>query len=98
MPSSRPYVVCHMGPSVDGRIVTDRWPNTTRLMREYNRIHTVLAGDAWIAGRVSMEAYAGKGRVPPRRSRGPLPRGDFIARRAKSYALTIDPRGKIVWG
>jgi 2,5-diamino-6-(ribosylamino)-4(3H)-pyrimidinone 5'-phosphate reductase len=98
MPSTRPYVICHMGPSVDGRIVTSRWKVAPRLMREYNRIHTLLAGDAWIAGRISMADYAAKGKVPPRRSREPLPRGDFIARRAKSYALTIDPKGKIVWG
>lgn len=39
-------------------------------------------------GRISMEPYAGKKKVPRRKVRAPIPRTDFIARRdAKSYAI-----------
>jgi 2,5-diamino-6-(ribosylamino)-4(3H)-pyrimidinone 5'-phosphate reductase len=93
-----PYVICHMLPSVDGRIVTTRWELSSSATAEYERIGSMLKGDAWIIGRVSMAPYAGKGRVPKRASREPIERKDFIARRdAESYAIAIDPSGKLVW-
>ncbi|ACG74504.1 bifunctional deaminase-reductase domain protein [Anaeromyxobacter sp. K] len=95
--SGRPYVICHMGPSVDGRIVTDGWPRSARLSAEYERIHAALGADAWIIGRISMEPYAGRAPLPPR-ARGRLPRTDFIARSdAPSYAIALDPSGKLRW-
>jgi hypothetical protein len=45
-----------------------------------------------------MEPYAGKARVPKRRSRRAIPREDFIAPHdATSYAIAIDPSGKLTW-
>jgi hypothetical protein len=35
--SSRPYVICHMGPSIDGRIVTKGWKVSGSLGAEYER-------------------------------------------------------------
>ncbi|GAO01398.1 RibD family protein [Anaeromyxobacter sp. PSR-1] len=96
--SGRPYVICHMGPSVDGRIVTDRWPGSARLSAEYERIHRALAADAWIIGRVSMEPYAGRAPLPPGGRRVRIPRTDFVARAdAPSYAIALDPSGKLRW-
>ena len=94
--SDRPYVICHMAPSVDGRIVTRGWPALAGLSAEYERTAAALRGDAWIIGRVSMEPYAGKAAVPARGAR--LPRTDFVARTdAPSYAIAIDPGGKLRW-
>ncbi|HEX2831594.1 MAG TPA: RibD family protein [Thermoanaerobaculia bacterium] len=92
----RPYVICHMAPSLDGRIVTTHWENTGAVTKEYERTASTLKGDAWIIGRVSMEPYAGKTRVP-RRKVEPIPREDFIAGKADSYAIAIDPSGKLTW-
>lgn len=94
----RPYVICHMLPSIDGRIVVSHWPIREAMSREYERTAATFDADAWIIGRISMESYAGKARVPKRRSREPIPRTDFIARRdAESYAIAIDPSGKLRW-
>ncbi len=96
--SDRPHVICHMGPSVDGRIVLRGWKlSRAALVREYERTAATLRGDAWIIGRISMEPYAGKAAVPA--YRGPrLPRTDFVARDdAPSYAIAIDPSGKLRW-
>jgi riboflavin biosynthesis pyrimidine reductase len=94
----RPYVVCHMGPSLDGRIVTDRWWVRRALTTEYERTAATFDADAWIIGRVSMEPYAGKARIPPLRGRARVPRGDFVARTdAPSYAVALDPGGKLRW-
>jgi hypothetical protein len=47
-------------------------------------------------GRISMEPYAGKARVPSRKVPHPIPRTDFMARRdAESYAIALDPSGKL---
>jgi 2,5-diamino-6-(ribosylamino)-4(3H)-pyrimidinone 5'-phosphate reductase len=95
--SGRPYVICHMVPSVDGRIVTKGWPLPRGLLSEYERTAATLGGDAWIIGRVSMEPYAGRAPLP-RGSAARLPRTDFVARSdARSYAIAIDPGGKLRW-
>jgi 2,5-diamino-6-(ribosylamino)-4(3H)-pyrimidinone 5'-phosphate reductase len=95
--TGRPYVICHMLPSIDGRIVIRDW-NLNNATREYERTAATFNADAWIIGRISMEPYAGKTRVPTRRNRQPIPREDFIAEHdASSYAIAIDPSGKLTW-
>ena len=96
--AKRPYVVCHMVPSVDGRIVTGRWKMPPSTVAEYERTAATFDADAWMIGRISMEPYAGKARVPARKGAKPIPRKDFIARRdAESYAIALDPTGKLTW-
>jgi 2,5-diamino-6-(ribosylamino)-4(3H)-pyrimidinone 5'-phosphate reductase len=96
--TQRPYVICHMVPSLDGRIVTSGWKLPPGVYAEYERTAQTFHADAWMIGRVSMEPYAGKARVPARKGRQPIPRTDFIARRdAESYAIALDPSGKLRW-
>ncbi|WP_426752936.1 RibD family protein [Myxococcus sp. Y35] len=96
--AKRPYVICHMVPSLDGRIVTKGWKLSSRAMAEYERTAETFDADAWMIGRVSMEPYAGKAKVPARKAGEPIPRTDFIARRgAESYAIALDPSGKLTW-
>lgn len=93
----RPYVICHMLPSIDGRIVTTDWDLPTAT-REYERTAATFDADAWIIGRISMEPYAGKARVPVRKRTERIPREDFVATHAAdSYAIAIDPSGKLTW-
>jgi 2,5-diamino-6-(ribosylamino)-4(3H)-pyrimidinone 5'-phosphate reductase len=95
---ARPYVICHMAPSVDGRIVIDDWPRPRELTDEYERTGESFDADAWIIGRISMEPYAGRARLPTTASRVRIPRTDFVARPdATSYAIAIDPSGKLRW-
>lgn len=94
----RPYVICHMAPSVDGRIVTGGWRLPGLLVTEYERTASSFHADAWIIGRISMEPYAGNARVPAASPRARIPRTDFVARAdARSYAIAVDPRGKLRW-
>ena len=93
----RPYVICHMLPSIDGRIVVGDWKVPTAT-REYERTANTFDADAWIIGRVSMEPYAGKARVPGLKRGQPIARRDYVApHRASSYAIAIDPSGKLTW-
>jgi hypothetical protein len=52
--------LCHMVPSVDGRIETGAWRLPPGLLAEYERTGATFGADAWIIGRVSMEPYAGR--------------------------------------
>jgi len=95
--TKRPYVICHMLPSIDGRIVTRGW-DVKNASREYERTAATFDADAWIIGRISMEPYAGKARVPSRKNGGRIAREDFVAEHdATSYAIAIDPSGKLRW-
>jgi riboflavin biosynthesis pyrimidine reductase len=68
---------------------------------EYERTGSELGGDAWLCGRVTMQKdfakYAEKEPFQPesRKTAGPQP--PHIARKAKSYAIAADPRGKVHW-
>jgi len=70
----RPYVICHMSPSIDGKIVSKNWPSLKIAYAAYERTATTLAADAWIVGRVSMAPYAGKSRVPRLTRKQRMPR------------------------
>ena len=94
----RPYVICHMVPSVDGRIVTKGWKLSPIALAEYERTAETFNADGWMIGRISMEPYAGKAKVPVRKNPQPIPRTDFIARNdAEPYAIALDPSGKLTW-
>jgi riboflavin biosynthesis pyrimidine reductase len=97
--ADRPYVICHMVPSVDGRIVVGNWKIQGRpLIREYERTARILDAHAWIIGRISMEPYAGKARIPARARGGRIPRTDFVVTKgAPGYAIALDPSGKLRW-
>lgn len=92
----KPHVIVHMITSVDGRIVTSRWsPFEGR--GEYEKVHDLLAGDAWMCGRVTMSGYA-RGELYPATDEA-LPRTDHIARRdAPGYAVALDASGRLCWG
>jgi len=87
-----------MLPSIDGRIVTSNWNAGPVFTTEYERTAATFEADAWIIGRISMEPYAGKARLPRRRRQERIPRLDFVAvANAGSYAIAIDPSGKLTW-
>ena len=98
---ARPRVICHMMASVDGRIVTEGWPMSAEGRRQYELVHATYEPDAWICGRVTMEQHFAAGTRPDvevaRTYDGP-PRQDFVAPgKHDSFAIAVDPRGKLVW-
>ena len=98
---TRPRVICHMLASVDGRIVTDGWPLSEQGGRQYEVVHSTYTPDAWICGRVTMEQHFAAGtRSEAEVARvhdGPS-RDDFLAPGDHaSFAIAVDPRGKLVW-
>jgi len=101
--SRRPRVICHMGTSIDGRIVVHGWPDAVSeaVRREYERVHESYEADAWICGRVTMEPFAGGTRAEvdvAREHSGIVQRDDFRALgEFDSYAFAIDASGRLAW-
>ena len=55
----KPYVICHMNASVDGRILGSRWrPAENRMAGLFERLHDELGGGSWLIGRVTGSEYA----------------------------------------
>ena len=101
--SRRPRVICHMGASVDGRIVVDGWPESAAaaVRRQYELVHESYGADGWMCGRVTMEPFAGGVRSEAdvaREHTSGAPREDFRAPGAHdSFAFAIDPNGRLAW-
>jgi len=55
----KPYVICHMNASIDGRILGSRWrPAENRMAGLFERLHEQLGGGSWLIGRVTGSEYA----------------------------------------
>lgn len=94
----KPYVICHMIASVDGRISTSAWKLSAEGRTEYERTAATYHADAWMCGRITMTGYA-KGTAPAAQPASvALPKTDFVAPHARSnYAIALDPSGKLYW-
>jgi riboflavin biosynthesis pyrimidine reductase len=58
----------------------------------------ILAGDAWLVGRVTGQEFA-KGKSYPASSQVTFPRQPWFAQRdAKAYGVVLDAHGKLAWG
>jgi len=95
--SMKPYVICLMACSVDGRTLPSRW-RPKPAASQFERVHDELAGDAWLVGRVTGQEFA-KGKPYPASTRETFPREPWFARReATAYGVVLDAHGKIAWG
>jgi riboflavin biosynthesis pyrimidine reductase len=95
----KPYVICHMNASVDGRILGSRWrPAENRMAGLFERLHEQLGGGSWLVGRVTGSEYARAAAYPGHTDRT-YPRQPWFARRdAAAYGIALDAQGKIAWG
>jgi riboflavin biosynthesis pyrimidine reductase len=102
--SMKPYVICHMVSSIDGRIWGSRWrPKANVISNLFEKLHDQLVaegpgGGSWLCGRVTAQEFAkGKGLVYPPTSQR-FPRENWYAdRNAKTWGIFLDAHGKAVW-
>ncbi len=93
----RPRIICHMLVSVDGKIDGAAVKAVTR-EGEYEATGAELEGDAWICGRTTMQQHFAE--KEPFVSASKAPAGQqpvYMARRAESYAISVDTMGKLRW-
>jgi 2,5-diamino-6-(ribosylamino)-4(3H)-pyrimidinone 5'-phosphate reductase len=94
----KPYVICHMSASVDGRIKTRDWNLSAEGRSEYERTAATYRADAWMCGRITMEGYARGEKLGQTPATEIIPKLDFMASHtSSSYAIAIDPSGKLQW-
>lgn len=96
----KPYVICHMLSSVDGRLAPSRWSKSPDGARSdwsglYAALHEQLECQAWIVGRVTMAEMTGAGpHVPAQGGIAERP-SRFANRGAATFAIALDPEGKL---
>lgn len=93
----RPYIICHMLGSVDGKIKQDIWGLKDH-HKYFEEPASKIKADAWLVGRVTMQEFSSKKNPPLPAGRIHLPKEDFVADQpVKQYAVVIDPSGKCRW-
>lgn len=95
----KPFVICHMMASLDGRQHPSRYtPSPDGERRDwsalYENVHEELDGDAWMVGRVTMAEMSKAGPHAPA-SHGPVERPIHVARAADRHAVAIDRSAKL---
>jgi riboflavin biosynthesis pyrimidine reductase len=83
--------------SVDGKIDGAVLKSVTG-SGEYEATGAMLKGDAWVCGRTTMQQHFAEAELFVSTSNKPAgPQPVYVARRAKSYAVSIDTTGKLRW-
>lgn len=96
----KPYVICHMMSSLDGHSLTDGWDRAFKkdAGELYEKLAQTFEFDAWICGRVTMQEIAHGEDYQRGLAKAPVARTPYFAKRdAKTYAVAIDPDGKVAW-
>lgn len=93
----KPYVICHMLGSVDGKIKQNIWGFKDH-HKYFEEPAAKIKADAWLVGRVTMQEFSSKKKPILKRGRINIPKEDFVADyKAKTFAVVIDPSGKCYW-
>jgi riboflavin biosynthesis pyrimidine reductase len=93
----KPYVICHMLGSLDGRIKQNIWGFKDH-HKYFEETAEKIQTDAWLVGRVTMQEFSSKNSYPIGPESKLIPKEDFVANQpAKAYAVVIDPSGKCFW-
>lgn len=92
----RPYVICHMCTTVDGKILGHRWGKLPGYKHESDLFETTAASfgiGAWLVGTTTMDEFDGRKTKLPRAPKK-LGRQDHIANpKAKRLAIGPDAKG-----
>ena len=93
----RPYIICHMLSSLEGKIDGAALRAVTT-EGDYEATGTELEGDAWICGRTTMQQHFAEDDLFVSASSRPAgTQPVHVARRATSYAISVDTTGKLRW-
>ena len=92
----RPRIICHMISTVDGKIDGEALEAVADV-GEYETVAALLGGDAWLNGRTTMQEHFAAGTFSAESNTPAGPQPVFVARRAESYAVSVDTLGKLRW-
>ncbi len=98
----KPYVICHMMTSLDGKITGDYMSTVGAdyVGEKYDKLHDDFKTKVWVCGRVTFDdnfTFYDKIDLTPYKGVA-VAREDFIAvKDAEKYAVSVDPHGKLAW-
>lgn len=95
----RPYVICHILSSLDGKINGPFMAAETTgvLSGAYGRIRGEMNADAWLYGTTTVKEFLNF-REPVLEDADDVPEGDFAAGdETKPYFIALDARGELGW-
>ena len=93
MSETRPYIICHMLSSIDGKIDGGALQGVIA-KGEYEAVAAELGGNAWICGRTTMQQHFAEDEPFVSASNKPAgPQPVYVAHRADSYAISVDTLG-----
>ncbi|MDX3969213.1 MAG: dihydrofolate reductase family protein [Bradyrhizobium sp.] len=100
----RPFIVCHMATSIDGRLHPSRFTPPAKgvsadaLRRHYEEVADRFGAEGWIVGRKTMSEMA-KGSARTIANVPALAREPHVAyRNGRNLAVGIDPSGRVHYG
>jgi len=97
---NRPYIICHMVTSIDGKVTGDflSSPTCKKACEVYYDINRILKTNGFICGRVTMESSFTGGYYPDLSAYQPTEKTDFIPNNLSGfYAVAFDTNGKLGW-
>ena len=98
---NRPYVICHMLTSLDGKIDGPFMsaPETVPTRTEYGRMRATFQCQATMYGTTTMEEAYAEGRAPALEPcRAGHSREDYVAQSdVDNYIVSVDPEGVLGW-
>lgn len=100
----KPYIICHMATSIDGRLHPSRFTapaagvSSEILRNMYERVHDQFNADGWIVGRKTMSEMA-KGTERAIAGALDVARVSHLGSRSdRKLAIAIDPHGRVHYG
>src|SRR5208283_475404 len=97
MSETRPCIICHMAATIDGKIDGSALQGIMR-HGEYESLHSRLGGNAWICGRTTIQQHFADDEPFVSATNAPAgPQPVHVARRADSYAISVDTTGRLRW-
>jgi riboflavin biosynthesis pyrimidine reductase len=96
----KPYIVCHMVTTIDGRIMGGRWGKVAGQKGSANIFETTAATygiPSWLVGTTTMKEFAGRP-IKIRKTKDKIVREDHVVTRdAMGYAIGADRKGILPW-
>ncbi len=98
---NRPYVICHMLASLDGKIDGEFFsaPECVPALRQFAKVRTVYNCNATLYGTTTMEGGYADGRIGELpKSKSVYPHEDYVAESdADNYIVSLDPQGVLAF-
>ena len=101
---NRPFIFCHMMTSLDGKIMGN-YMDDPASGPAGDAFYEIAFGKApkyrhqgWLSGRVTTDDNFTLYRKPTLNENAPpVPEGDFVAKKAPMYYVSVDPAGRLGW-